>query len=93
MLAGLGTTMPIRCNLKVLIARENLKRAERGDQPVSMRRLADDTGLALSSLALLATNKTQRIDYKTIDKLCVYFGVEVGDLLKRVSGEESEAPA
>ena len=87
----LDTAMPIRCNLKLLIARENVRRVERGEPAVSMRRLAADTGLALSSLALLAANKPQRIDYKTIDALCSYFSVDVGDLLERVPAHESEA--
>ena len=81
--------MPIRCNLKVVIARENLRRAEARRPPVTMRALARDTGLALSVLSKLATNRSQRVDYKTIDKLCDYFGVGVGELLVR---EPSQGP-
>lgn len=79
--------MSVRCNLKVLIARENLKRAERGEAPVTMRKLAAETDLTLSSLSALATGKSGRIDFTTIDKLCTFFNVEVGDLLTRVPDE------
>jgi len=76
--------MPIRCNLKIIIARENVRRIEHNQSSVSMRSLAKGTGLALSSLTLLAANKSQRIDYNTIDALCGYFNIDVGDLLERV---------
>lgn len=79
--------MSIRSNLKLLIAQENVNRAKAGKPALTMRRLASDTGLTLSSLSALATGQSQRIDYKTIDKLCAYFDVGVGDLLERVPDE------
>jgi DNA-binding Xre family transcriptional regulator len=76
-------SMPVRCTLKVLMARENLTRAQRGEPHLTFRTLAAATNVPLSSLSLLATGKTQRIDFKTIDRLCGYFQVGVGDLLVR----------
>jgi len=81
-------TNVIRTNLKVLIARENLRRAEQGEARLTMRGLAAATGLNLSSLNQLATNKTKRYDAKTIDRLCKFFQIEVGELLIREEGDE-----
>lgn len=78
----------IRTNLKVLIARENLKRAERGEPRLTMRGLAEETGLNLSSLNQFATNKTKRYDARTLDRLCKVFNVAVGELLIREEGDE-----
>jgi putative transcriptional regulator len=82
----------IRCVLKVLIARENLRRAESGQKAITMSQLASDTGIAPSVISTLANNRTQRVDFKTLDRLCDYFGVGVGELLVRESGtDRSEA--
>ena len=82
--------MSIRSNLNLLIAQENVKRARAGQPALTMRRLARDIGLTLSSLSALATGQNQRIDYKTIDKLCAYFSVGVGDLLERIPDEAAQ---
>lgn len=77
--------MPIACKLRVLHAKVNLKRAERGQPPLSLRRLADESGVSLSVVAALNTGQSQRIDYATIDRLLNYFSsyfrVTTSDLL------------
>jgi DNA-binding Xre family transcriptional regulator len=59
--------VPIRCNVKVLLAQRNLERARTGERAVSVRQLAEATGIAESALLKLVNNKTTRIDYTTID--------------------------
>lgn len=76
-----GLVMSIHSNLKVLIARENLRRAEAMQPALTMRGLARETGLALSVLWNLASHRSERVDFKTLDKLCSYFKVGVGELL------------
>ncbi len=80
-----ATTMPVRPNLPVLLARTNLERAQRGEPALSLRQLALECDLAPSVLTTLASGKTQRVDFATIDKLLSYFNryitVDTGDLL------------
>lgn len=77
--------MTISCNLRLLLARVNAERAAQGRPALSLRRLADETGVSLSVLAALHTGKSQRIDYTTIDYLLryfnTYFAVTTDDLL------------
>jgi DNA-binding Xre family transcriptional regulator len=84
--------MPIRCNVKVLLAQRNLERARKGERAISVRRLAEVTGIAESALLKLVNNKTSRIDYTTIDKLMAFFDTDnVNDILVRVQEGHSDA--
>lgn len=80
-----GLHVPISCKLRVLHAKVNLKRAEQGRPSLSLRRLADESGVSLSVVAALNTGQSQRIDYATIDRLLNYFSgyfrVTTSDLL------------
>jgi transcriptional regulator with XRE-family HTH domain len=75
----------ISCQLRLLIARVNVERARQGQPPLSLRRLAEESGVSLSVLAALNTGRSQRIDYATIDQLLNYFNryftVTTSDLL------------
>lgn len=77
--------MTISCQLRLLIARVNVERARQGRAPLSLRRLAEESGVSLSVLAALNTGRSQRIDYATIDQLLRYFSqyftVTTSDLL------------
>lgn len=77
--------MTISCKLRLLVARVNLERVQQGQSPLSLRRLAVESGVSLSALTALNTGKSQRIDYTTIDHLLAYFNayfpVTTGDLL------------
>lgn len=77
--------MPISCKLRVLLARANLERAKQGFPPLSLRRLAAESGVSLSVVAALSTGQNQRIDYATIDRLLHFFNaygrVTTNDLL------------
>lgn len=77
--------MTISCKLRLLLARVNLERTQQGQPPLSLRRLAVESGVSLSVLTALNTSKSQRIDYTTIDHLLIYFNryfsVTTNDLL------------
>ncbi len=77
--------MPISSQLRVLLARANLERAKQGQRPLSLRRLATESGVSLSVVAALSTGQSQRIDYATIDRLLNFFNaygrVTTDDLL------------
>jgi len=75
----------IYCQLRLLVAKANVERAKQGQPALSLRRLAEESGVSLSVLASLHTEKSQRIDYTTIDHLLTYFNqyfhVTAADLL------------
>jgi DNA-binding Xre family transcriptional regulator len=84
----------ISCQLRLLIARVNVERARQGQPPLSLRRLAEESGVSLSVLAALNTGRSQRIDYATIDQLLryfsQYFAVTTSDLLVWVQPDEED---
>ena len=88
--------MTISCQLRLLIARVNVERARQGKPPLSLRRLAGESGVSLSVLAALNTGRSQRIDYTTIDQLLRYFNryftVTTSDLLSWDYEHEEDAP-
>jgi len=86
----------ISCKLRVLLARVNVERARQGKPPLSLRRLADESGVSLSVVAALHTGRSQRIDYTTIDHLLTYFSsyfeVTTADLLTWERDQEASFP-
>lgn len=82
--------MPVESKLSVLIAQENLRRAQKNQPKLTLRQIAAESGVSLSVLTGLTTNRSQRIDYRTIDKLCSFFDVGVGELLERITTQETE---
>ena len=77
--------MTISCKLRLMLAKVNVERAKQGNPPLSLRRLAGESGVSLSVLTALNTGRSQRIDYTTIDHLLCYFNkyfiVTTSDLL------------
>ncbi|GHO83023.1 helix-turn-helix domain-containing protein [Dictyobacter formicarum] len=86
--------MTISCKLRLMLAKANVERARLGEPALSLRRLADESGVSLSVLAALHTGKSQRIDYTTIDHLLTYFSryfrVTTDDLLNWEFSSERE---
>lgn len=86
--------MTISCQLRLLIARVNVERARQGKPPLSLRRLAEESGVSLSVLAAMNTGRSQRIDYATIDQLLSYFSryfvVTTSDLLTWQQRDEED---
>lgn len=50
---------------------------------MSQGELSRRSDLSMSTVNRIATNKTERVDLATLDKLCKTLGCEPGDLLKR----------
>ena len=68
----------IVCKLPVLLAERRMKVAD----------VARETGMSKTTLHKLYNGQSTRIDFETIEKLCLLLNVEVGDLLK-LQAEES----
>jgi len=87
--------VPVACHLRILLARLNVERAKQGQPTISLRRLAEETGIALSVLVALHTGHSQRADYATLDRLLTYFSrslqVSMNDLLVWEPAPEDEA--
>ena len=70
----------IVCNLPVLLAERRMKVAD----------VARETGMSKTTLHKLYNGQSTRIDFETIEKLCVLLNVEVGDLLKIKQKDEQD---
>ena len=70
----------IVCNLPVLLAERRMKVAD----------VARETGMSKTTLHKLYNGQSTRIDFETIEKLCVLLNVEVGDLLKIKQNDEQD---
>lgn len=64
-----------------------------GAHRVSVAELARATGLARSSLMALYHDTPARYDRDTLDKLCRYFRVPIGDLLLYIPDDQPLALA
>lgn len=86
--------MPVSCQLRVLLARLNVERAKRRQPAVSVRRLAEESGVSLSVVAALHTGRSRRIDFATLDRLLAYFNrflsVTMDDLITWEATESRE---
>lgn len=78
----------IKSKLKLLIVQRELD----NNQKITYESLANEVGLSKTTLNRLAENKTERIDFLTLDKLCRYFECDVGNLLNYHADQHS-APA
>ena len=63
--------MPIRCQLKDLLEERGLTQMD----------LVRDLNLSPTTVGKLCNNKSEMIAFSTIEKLCTYFKVGIGDLL------------
>lgn len=62
----------IVCNLPVLLAERRMKVAD----------VARATGMSKTTLHKLYNGQSTRIDFETLEKLCMLLQVQVGDLLQ-----------
>jgi hypothetical protein len=89
--------LTISCKLRLLVGKANVERAKQGKPALSLRRLAEESGVSLSVLASLHAEKSQRIDYTTIDHLLTYFNqyfhVTAADLLAWEQTQNINIPA
>jgi putative transcriptional regulator len=49
---------------------------------VSLQEVSDATGITKAALSRIERGETERVDFDTLSKLCVFYGVGVGDLLE-----------
>ena len=68
----------IVCNLPVLLAERRMTVAD----------VARETGMSKTTLHKLYNGQSTRIDFETIEKLCLLLNVEVGELLKLQADED-----
>ncbi len=75
----------VSCHLRILLARLNVERAKQGQPTLSLRRLAEESGVSLSVVVALHSGRSHRVDFATLDRLLAYFGrslrVSMNDLL------------
>ena len=64
----------IRCNLSQIMGKHKMKIAD----------VARDAVLNRSTVTALYNETATRLDLETIEKLCVLFGCQIGDLLEIV---------
>lgn len=78
--------MSVSCRLRVVLAQLNVERLKSDQPAISLRRLAQESGVSLSVLASLHAGRSQRVDYATIDRLLTYFNrflpVSIDDLFR-----------
>ena len=74
------TAMPVKFALRKVVARANLRRADDGLPPLTQTEIANGAGVSQSVVSTLLTNRSERIDLKTINGLCTFFGITPGDL-------------
>ena len=72
--------MIILCNLPVLLAERRMKVAD----------LIRTTGISKSTMHKVYNDQSSRIDFDTIDKLCEYLEVGVGDIFEYVETTDEE---
>lgn len=58
-----------------------------GMKRINMTKLAEATGLSRNSVFLLYHERVERLDLKTLDKLCVFLDCQPGDLLEHIPNE------
>lgn len=56
-----------------------------GERKLKVAEVARATGLYRGSVSLLYDETASKVDLETIDKLCAYFGVTVGELFEQVA--------
>jgi putative transcriptional regulator len=61
-----------------------------GERRLSIRDVQRGTGLAYSALHDLYHDKSRRYDRETLNKLCTFLGVPVGDLLEWTPDAEAK---
>ncbi len=60
-------------------------------RPVTVEEVAAATGITRAALSRIERNKTERIDFDTLKKLCQFYGVGVGEVLE-VKLEDKRKP-
>lgn len=70
----------IKNNLSEILGRKRLK----------VRDVVRGTGLAVNTVSGLYHDTSKRVDMDTLDKLCAFLGVTVGEILEHVADPSKE---
>jgi transcriptional regulator with XRE-family HTH domain len=70
----------IKLAVHKLVARENLRRAEAGEEPLTQQEIANGSGVSQAVISTILRRKATRLDLKTINGLCNFFRVEPSGL-------------
>lgn len=81
-------SLMIKSRLKPLIMEHNAKRVRTGQRPISIRDFAAIAGLSPSVITGLNSGRARRIDFETMNKLCLALGCQPGDLFEYVPPTE-----
>lgn len=54
---------------------------------MTWNKFGEDTGLSKQTVYALMTGKMSRIDLRTLDVLCSYFDVPIGEVVEYISGD------
>jgi len=60
-----------------------------GEKKLKVADIARDLGLHRNTITLLYDETATRVDLETLNKLCVYFGCRVEDILEFIPDEKS----
>jgi len=71
----------IRCNLSKLMGERKLKLID----------VVRDTGINRGTITRLYHEKATRIDFDILEKLCIYFDCEVGELIEVTVQDSSKS--
>jgi DNA-binding Xre family transcriptional regulator len=82
--------MPIRSRVNVLLAEHNVKRAKQGEPALSVRGLARAAGVSHSAIVRLVDDKTEMIQFRTLDRLMRFFDTtDIRDILEYTPDEQA----
>lgn len=69
--------MTITCKLSALM----------GERRYTIKQVYEKTGLARTTISNLYHDKTQRVDYDTLEKLCTLFECQPNDILQYIKND------
>ena len=64
--------MKLKFKLRLLMAKKDVR---------TIKEVAEGSGVSRQVLDRIDKDKSRRLDYDTVEKLCAYFGCEVGELM------------
>lgn len=64
------------------VRRLRLERQLKENRAITVQEAADASGLERAALNRIELGQTRGIDFETLEKLCAYYGVGVGDILE-----------
>ncbi|NBI85733.1 XRE family transcriptional regulator [Lachnospiraceae bacterium] len=57
------------------------------DKGISQNQLAKDTGISVETIRNFKNNKTSRISFDVLEKVCNYLGCGIEDIMRLEKGE------